>query len=48
MKNFEIEYATNIVDRPTITMAGTSKTEVYLKFVEAFPIHYIITEIKEL
>lgn len=48
MKTFEIEYTTNIEDRKTITFAGTSITDVYLKFVSAFPTQYIITEIKEL
>lgn len=48
MKEFEIEYTTNIEDRQTITFTGTSLTDVYLKFVSAFPTHYIITEIKEL
>ena len=48
MKNFEIEYTTNIDDRHTVTMMGESKTDVYLKFVVAFPKHYIITDMKEI
>ena len=48
MKNFEVEYTTNIEDRQTVIMSGTSKTDVYLKFVVAFPIHYTITDMKEI
>ena len=42
-----VEYTTNIDDRHTMVMLGINKTEVYLKFVAASPMHYIITEIKE-
>ena len=45
---FEIEYTTNLDDRHTVTMKGESLTDAYLKFVYASPIHYIITEIKEI
>lgn len=47
MTQFEIEYTTNLDDRHTMVMLGINKTEVYLKFVAASPMHYIITDIKE-
>ena len=47
MTQFEIEYTTNLDDRRTMVMLGINKTEVYLKFVAASPMHYIITDIKE-
>lgn len=48
MKNFEIEYTTNLDDRHTVTMRGKDKTDAYLKFVFAYPKHYFIADIKEI
>ena len=48
MKKFEIEYTTNHADRQTITIVARDLTEAYLKCVYAFPIYYIITDIKEI
>ena len=48
MLNFEIEYTTNLDDRHTVMMSGENVTEVYLQFVYDSPIHYIITDIKEI
>lgn len=47
MTQFEIEYTTNLEDRLSMVMLGMNKTEVYLRFVAASPMHYIITDIKE-
>lgn len=47
MTTFEIEYTTDLDDRHTMVMLGINKTEVYLKFVAASAMHYIITDIKE-
>ena len=48
MISFEIEYTTNLDDRNTVTVRGTSITDVYLQFVFASPKHYIIASIKEI
>lgn len=48
MKTFEIEYTTNIEDRKNVTVKAKDVTEAYLNFVYAHPIHYAITDIKEL
>ena len=48
MHNFEIEYTTNLEDRQTVAVRGTSITDVYLQFVCDSPMHYIITDIKEI
>lgn len=45
---YVIEYTTNLDDRLTVTMEGADYTDAYLKFVFAYPNHYIITEIKEI
>lgn len=47
MTNFEIEYSTNIEDRQSIVLEADNKTDAYIKFVVAFPMHYIITNINE-
>lgn len=47
MITYEIEYTTNLDDRKTVTMMGANKTDAYLKFVAAYPKHYIITDMKE-
>ena len=48
MITFEIEYTTNLDDRNTVTKRGTSITDVYLNFIAESPMHYIITDIKEM
>ena len=48
MITYEVEYTTNIEDRKTMVMVGTSITDVYLRFALASPKHYIITGIREL
>ena len=48
MKEFEIEYTTNIEDRQKVTVSTRDKTSAYLNFVFANPIHFIITDMKEI
>lgn len=48
MTYFEIEYTTNLDDRKTMIVAGLNKTEAYLRFVMASPMHYIITDMREI
>ena len=48
MSTYEIEYTTNLEDRLTVCLQGSSKTEVYLRFAMAHPIEFIITDIKEI
>ena len=48
MKTFEIEYTTNVDDRKKAIVEGKDKTDAYLSFVVASPMHYIITEMKEI
>ena len=48
MITYEIEYTTNLDDRKTVTLKGASLTDAYLSFVAASPMHYIITDIKEI
>ena len=47
MKTWTVEYTTNLEDRQSIVLEAESKTDAYLKFVVAFPMHYIITNINE-
>lgn len=47
MKSFEIEYTTNVDDRKTAIVEGKDKTEAYLRFIVDSPMHYIITDMKE-
>ena len=48
MKVFEIEYTTNVDDRKTAIVEGKDKTEAYLRFIVDSPMHYIITDMKEI
>ena len=48
MKEFEIEYTTNIEDRHTVIVEAEDKTKAYLKFAFAHPKHYAITDMKEI
>lgn len=47
MKTYEIEYTTNLDDRKMVSLNNDSITDAYLAFVEKYPKHYIITDIKE-
>lgn len=48
MSTYEIEYTTNLEDRLTACLEGSSKTEAYLRFTMAHPIQYIIIDMKEI
>ena len=48
MKEFEIEYTTNIEDRQKVTVTANDLTTAYLNFIYANPIHYAITDMKEI
>ena len=48
MKNFLIEYTTNLEDRKTTTAQATTYTQAYMNFVCGNPKNYIITDMKEI
>lgn len=48
MSTYEIEYTTNLEDRRTACLQGSSRTDVYIEFTLASPKHYIITDMKEI
>ena len=48
MTTYQITYTTNLEDRLTACLQGSSKTEVYLRFVMAHPIEFIIVDMKEI
>lgn len=48
MTEYQITYTTNLEDRRTACLQGTSRTDAYLRFVLASPKHYIITDMKEI
>ena len=48
MNKYEIEYTTNIDDRKTVVVTAESKTAAYLQFIDKYPKHYAITNMKEI